>query len=166
MKSAQAVVQNFRFLCLFFSYFFFGFNPKIQNGYRQYDSKKIRWKDEKKIKDYFCPHSNILNIAEVLSIISVFLRFALDHYWVLSDQPAASKQPVWSIEDFSLKRLAGRRGEWLLSLSVEEQVYTILCNVDIISWEYFPTWLITKNMASLICDNFFRYFEKQDIFKN
>lgn len=156
MKTVEAVAQNFRFLCLFFWYFFLRFNPKIQNGYRQYDSKKIRWKDKKKIQDYFCPHSNILNIAVSLSIISVFLRFALDHYWVLSDQPTAPKQPVWSIEDFSLKRLAGKRREWLLSLSVEVKVYTILCNVDIISWEKFPTWLIEKNMATSICDNFSR----------
>jgi len=126
MKTAEAVVQNLRFLCLFFSYFFFGFNPKLQYGYRQYDSKKIRWKDKQKIQDYFCPHSNILNIAVGLSIISVFLRFALDHYWAIIWPTSALRQPVWSIENFSLKCLAGRRGEWLLNLSVEEQVYTIL----------------------------------------
>ena len=166
MKTAQAVAQNFRFLCLFFSYFFFGFNPKIQNGYRQYDSKKIRWKDEKKIQDYFCPHSNILNLAVGLSIISVFLRFALDHYWVLSDQPAAAKQPVWSIEDFSLKRLAGRRGEWFLSLSLEEQVYTILCNEDIISWEKFSYLIDCKKHGVINLWQFFQIIWKADIFKN
>ena len=42
MKSAEAVDQNFRLFCLFFSYFFFGFNPKTQDGYRQYDRKHIR----------------------------------------------------------------------------------------------------------------------------
>jgi hypothetical protein len=42
MKTAQAGTQNISFISLFFWYFFFGFNPEIQNGYRQYDSKKIR----------------------------------------------------------------------------------------------------------------------------
>jgi hypothetical protein len=31
----------FAFLAYSFGIFFFGLNPEIQNGYRQYDSKKI-----------------------------------------------------------------------------------------------------------------------------
>ena len=135
MKTAQAVVQNFRFLRLFFSYFFFGFNPKIQNGYRQYDSKKIRWKDKQKIQNYICPHFNILNLSVGLSIISVFFcncfRPITGFIWHYvsgkseveypgesgSVQPGALNQPAYSNEDFSGEASHGGREEWFQAWS-------------------------------------------------